>query len=126
MEVIFFTEANARWFHHPHTDALVITARISSKNVDRLMVDDGSTTDILYLNAYKRMDLAKNDLNPTASPLYGFIGDHVVPKGTAKLTVIVGEHLQTSTVIANFLIVDCPSAINGIIGRPLLKALKGP
>ena len=37
---------------------------------------------------------------------------------------MVGEHPWTSTVLANFLVVDAPSAINEIIGRPVLKALK--
>ena len=31
---------------------------------------------------------------------------------------------MASTIVAKFLVVDCPSAINGIIGRSLLKALK--
>ena len=85
------------------------------------MVDDGTAADILYLNAYKSMGLAESDLNPTASLLYGFTGDHVIPKRTVKLIVIVGEHPRT--IVTYFLIVDCP-AINGIIGRPLLKDLK--
>ena len=97
-----------RWVHHPHADALVITARITNSNVYRLTVDDGSATDILYLNEYKRMGLAESDLNPTISPLYGFIGDHAIPKGMTKLTIMVGEHSRTSTTIADFLIVDCP------------------
>ena len=42
----------------------------------------------------------------------------------AKLIVTVGEHPRTSTVLTNFLLVNALSAINGIIGRPLLKALK--
>ena len=66
----------------------------------------------------------RKDLNPTTSPLYGFTGDHVIPKEMAKLTVTLGEHPRTSTVVATFLIVGYLSAINGIIGRPLLKALK--
>ena len=70
------------------------------------------------------MGLAESDLNPTTSPLYGFTRDHVVPNETVKLTVTVGKHPRTSTVVANFLIVDCPSVINWIIERPLLKALK--
>ena len=88
------------------------------------MVDDESTIDILYVNLYKRMGLAESDLNPTTSPLYRVTGDHVIPKGMTKLTVTIGEHLRMSTVFTNFLIVNCPSAINGISGRPLLKALK--
>ena len=88
------------------------------------MVDDGSAVDILYLDAYKRMGLAENALSPATYPLYKFTRDHVIPKGTAKLAVIVGEHPQTSTIIADFLMVDCLSTINGIIRRPLLKTLK--
>ena len=85
------------------------------------MVDDGSIVDILYLNAYKRMDLTEDDLDPNSSPRYDFTGDHVVPKGVAKLTIMVEEHPRTSTVLANFLVVDALSAINRIIGRPLRR-----
>ena len=88
------------------------------------MVDDGSATDILYLNTYKKMGLTEDDLEPNNFPLYNFTRDHVIPKGVAKLIVPMGEYPRTSTILANFLVVDAPSAINGIIGRPLLKALK--
>ena len=124
LEVIVFIKVDARWVHHPHADALVITARIANNNAHRLMVDDGSIVYILYLDAYKRMRLGKNTLNPVTFPLYGFTRDHVMPKGTTKLAVMVGEHLRTSTIIADFLVVDYPSAINGIIERLLLKGLK--
>ena len=87
-------------------------------------MDDGSTVNIIYLNAYKRMGLTENDLDSDSSLLYSFTGDHVIPKGVAKLTIMVGEHSRTSTILANFLIVKAPSTINGIIGRPLLEALK--
>ena len=36
----------------------------------------------------------------------------------------MGENPRVSTVITDFIVIDCPSAINGIIGRPLLKALR--
>ena len=92
LEDIVFRETNARWVHHPHIDALVITARIANSNVHCLMVDDGSAADILYLNTYKKMSLTEDDLEPNNSPLYGITGEHVIPKGVAKLTIIVGEH----------------------------------
>ena len=41
-----------------------------------------------------------------------------------KVTIIVGEHPRTSTILANFLMVDAPSGINRIIRRLLLMALK--
>ena len=80
--------------------------------------------DIIYLNTYKRMSLTESELSPMTSPLYGFIGDHVIPKGIIKLVVTMGEHTRVLMVMTVFLIVDCLSAFNGIIGRPLLKAIK--
>ena len=124
LEDIFFKEVNVRWVHHPHTEALVIIARVTNSNVHRLKVDDGSAVDILYLNAYKRMSLTEDDLDPNSSPIYGFTRDHVIPKEVAKLTITVGEHPRTSTVLANFLVVDALSAIDGIIRRLPFKALK--
>ena len=67
------------------------------------MVDDGSVADILYIKAYKKMGLIEDELDPNNFPLYGFIEDHVIPKGIVKLTVTVGEHPRTSTVLTNSL-----------------------
>ena len=110
--------------HHPRTDAFVIIARVVNNNVHRLLVDDGSAIDIIYLDAYKRMGLIESELNPATSLLYEFTGYHVIPRGTVKLAVTVGEHPRVWTVVTEFLIVDCPLGINRIIERPLLKALK--
>ena len=70
------------------------------------------------------MRLAENALTPATFLLYGFTRDHIIREGTNKLAVTVGEHPQTSTVIDDFLVVDCPSIINEIIGKLLLTALK--
>ena len=63
-------------------------------------------------------------MTPMTSHLYGFTGDSVIPEGTIKLAVTLGEPPQTTTVMIDFLVVQCPSAFNGVLGRPLLKALK--
>ena len=78
--------------HHSYSDALVITARLANANVHRMLVDNGSVMDIIYFDAYRRMGLTGSELSPTTSPLYDFTRDHVIPKGTIKLAVIVGEH----------------------------------
>ena len=103
---------------------MVIIARLANKNDHRLILDDGSAIDILYLDAYKRLGLTDNELNPTTSLLYGFTVDHLISRGTAMLTMTVREHPRVLTVVAKFRVVDFPSAINGTIGRPPLKALK--
>ena len=58
------------------------------------------------------------------SPLYRFIGDHMILKGTIKLAVTVVDHPRMSMVVAKFLAVDYPLTFNEVIGRLLLKALK--
>ena len=63
-------------------------------------------------------------MTPTTSHLYGFIGDSVIPKGTIKLAITLGEPPQMVIVMIDFLAVKCPSAFNRVLGKPFLKALK--
>ena len=115
-EEITFTDADGRWVHHPHNDPLVITTTIGNMNVRRTLVDNGSSVDILYLGAYEQMGLRLHQLTPTPTPLYGFIEDNLTPIGSIKLTMIVDTYPQISTVMANFLVVDCPLAFNAVLG----------
>ena len=87
---------------------MLITARVANSNVNKMLIDNGNVMDIIYLDAYKKISLTETKLTPTTSPLYGFTRYHVIPKGMIKLAVMVGEHPRVSTVITEFLIVDCP------------------
>ena len=40
----------------PHDDALVVTLRIGGYDVKRVMVDQGSTTEIMYPDLYKGLN----------------------------------------------------------------------
>ena len=51
--IIEFLEDDARCLHHPHDDALVVTIRVGDYNVHRMLVDNGSSTDILYYPAFQ-------------------------------------------------------------------------
>ena len=64
-----------------HDDALVITLRIGGYDVKRVMVDQGSTTEIMYPDLYKRLNLRAEDLTPYSSPLVSFEGKIIIPKG---------------------------------------------
>ena len=56
----------------PHDDALVITFRIWGYDVKRVMVDQGSTTEIMYPDLYRGLSLRAEDLTPYSFPLVSF------------------------------------------------------
>ena len=65
----------------PHDDALVITLRIGNYDVKRVMVDQGSAAEIMYLDLYKGLSLRAENLTPYSSPLVSFEGKVIVQKG---------------------------------------------
>uniref|UniRef100_A0A2N9HNT3 Uncharacterized protein n=1 Tax=Fagus sylvatica TaxID=28930 RepID=A0A2N9HNT3_FAGSY len=108
-QIISFSEEDARGTHQPHDDALVITINIAGFTRRRVMVDNGSSADILYLPAYQQMQLDKDKLRPMDAPLVGFTGDKVCPVGIVTLPITVarecylaslgsGGHNQTMTI----------------------------
>uniref|UniRef100_A0A2N9H5N1 Integrase catalytic domain-containing protein n=1 Tax=Fagus sylvatica TaxID=28930 RepID=A0A2N9H5N1_FAGSY len=84
-QIISFSEEDARGTHQPHDDALVITINIAGFTTRRVMVDNGSSADILYLPAYQQMQLDKDKLRPMDAPLVGFTGDKICPVGIVTL-----------------------------------------
>ncbi|XP_065631176.1 uncharacterized protein LOC136068225 [Quercus suber] len=71
---ISFTDEEAERIHHPHDDAIVITLLIVDYTTRRVLVDNGSSVDILYYPAFQQMRLARDQLRPACSPLIGFGG----------------------------------------------------
>ena len=51
--VIEFSEQDARCLHHLHDDALVVSIRVGDYNMHWVLVDNGSSTDILYYPAFQ-------------------------------------------------------------------------
>ena len=70
------------------------------------------------------MGIDKARLIPTNAPLVGFGGTRVLPLGAITLSVTVGDYPKQITKDVTFLVVDCPSAYNGILGRPTLNSWK--
>ena len=97
---------------------------IEGFNTKRILVDNGSSADIIYLPAFQQLRLDPKRLRPFESPLISFSGDRVYPKGIVTLTVTVGTQPRQLTRQLDFLVVDCPSSYNVIIGRPTLNRWK--
>ena len=59
--IIGFSEEDARRFHHPHNDALVVNIRVGDYNMHQVLVDNGSSTDILYYPTFQKWELTEDD-----------------------------------------------------------------
>ena len=122
--IIGFSEEDARRLHHPHDNALVVSIRVGDYNMHRLLVDNGSSADILYYPTFQQMGIDRVRLIPTNAPLVSFKGTRVFPLGAVTLTVTMGDYPQQVTRGVTFLVVDCSSAYNSILRRPTLNSWK--
>ena len=78
--VLGFSDEDKIGTIQPHDDALVITLRIGGYDVKRVMVDQGSATEIMYPDLYKELSLRAENLMPYSSPLVSFEGKVIIPK----------------------------------------------
>ena len=78
--ILSFSEEDKIGTIQPHNDALVITLRIGGYDVKRVMEDDDSGAEIMYLDLYKGLKLRLEDFMPYSSPLMSFDGKIVMPK----------------------------------------------
>ena len=70
------------------------------------------------------MRIDRDRLIPTNAPLVGFGGTKVYPLGAVTLLISIGDYPQQITLDVTFLVVDCSSAYNAIIGQPTLNSWK--
>ena len=90
----------------------------------KVLIDNESSTDILYYPAFQQMGISRERLVPTNAPLVGFGGTRVLPLGAVTLSVMVGDYPQQITKNVTFLVFDCSFAYNAILGRPTLNLWK--
>ena len=87
-----FTDEDAERVHHPHDNAIVITLIIVNYTTRRVLVDNGSSANILYYPAFQQMRLGRDQLRLVNLPLVGFDGMKMQPVGTTTLPVMEGAY----------------------------------
>ena len=92
--IIGFLKEDARRLHHPHDDALVISIRVGDYNMHRMLVDNGSSANILYYPVFQQMGIGRERLIQTNTSLVGFGGTRVLPLGAVTLSIMVGDYPQ--------------------------------
>ena len=121
---ITFSDSDPEGCQHPHDDPLVVRAVVANKTVHRVLIDNGSSTDIIFTSAFDKMGIAREKLEPVNTHLRGFSGEKVLPLGSIQLVLTLGDPPCQATTTERFLVVDAPSAYNMLLGRPSLNAIK--
>lgn len=111
-----FSESDAEGVQQPHDDSLVNTMVVGNYKTTRVLIDIGSFTDILFTEAFRQMGIQKEKLQPIRSPLVGFSGEKVQQLRAVDLPVTLGSIPNQVIKLVRFLVVDCPSAYNDILG----------
>ena len=93
-QAISFTDEDVGRVYHPHDDAIVITLLIAEYITRRVLIDNGSSADILYYPTLQQMRLGRNQLRPMNSRLVGFGGMKVQLVDTITLPIVVGAYPQ--------------------------------
>jgi ribonuclease HI len=87
-----------------------------------MLVDNGSSVNIIFGATFDKMEV-DHELSPINSPLFGFTGDSIVPRGKITLAMEIGAEPLVTRNFMEFLVVDSRSAYHGVLGRPALKEL---
>ena len=61
---IVFLERDSRGIKQTHDDPLVIMLRVEEFNIHQVLIDNGSSVDIIYLPAFQQMKLDKKRIEP--------------------------------------------------------------
>jgi hypothetical protein len=69
---------------------MVITAHIDQWDVAKILVDNGSQEEILFLSTFEKMGHNKKHLKELMKPLYDFSGKRIEPVSVITLPISFG------------------------------------
>ncbi|XP_040998159.1 uncharacterized protein LOC121244202 [Juglans microcarpa x Juglans regia] len=121
---ITFDQRDEEDILHPHDDALVVTMQVVNFRTQRILIDNGSSADILFWDTFIKMGINPDRLHPAPMPHEDFTGDVVHPVRVITLSILAGRAPRTATTMSDFLVVKAPSSYNVILGRLTLNSLK--
>ena len=88
---ITFSDSDMEGFQYPHDDPLVIRAIVANQTVHRVLIDNGSSADIIFTSAFDKMSIGREKLELVSSHLLGFLGEKVPPLGSTQLVLTLGN-----------------------------------
>ncbi|XP_072058281.1 uncharacterized protein [Arachis hypogaea] len=100
---------------------MVITARVGTGLVKRILVDTGADSNIMFHNVFDALGLRDTDLTTHQHGVIG-LGDHFIkPDGVISLPISVGQTQGRRSAMAEFVILRDSTAYHIILGRKTIN-----
>lgn len=93
-QVINFTALESTRFLNPHHDTLVIALYISNSFTKWILVDYGSSANVLFLDALGEMKIVESSITHKSIVFIGFSGEHKSKIKEISLPVRMSEPLH--------------------------------
>ncbi|XP_074278532.1 uncharacterized protein LOC141602118 [Silene latifolia] len=103
-----------------HHDSLVITMQIGTAKVSRILIDGGSSINLVMLDVLKAMKIDEEKITKKSSVLVGFSGETKNTLGEINLPT----YAEGVASYERFGVLDCLSLYNVILGRPWIHNFK--
>jgi hypothetical protein len=121
---ITFSQEDIKLVTFPHTDAMVIIEHISKWDVTRVLVDNGSQVEILFLSTFEQMGFDRKQMKEASKPLYGFGRRKIEPICYVSLPISFDSLRNARTEYITFDVVEMNYPYNAIFERGLLNTFK--
>jgi len=120
---LVFTKAGLQDVIPHDNDPVVILLVIAGRKVHCILVDQGSSADVMFLTTFNQLQLSTDQLRPYTRCLYGFAGDQVEVRGHIELRTTFTDGTTSRTTNIRYFVINALSAYNILLGRPALNRI---
>ncbi|MCI17421.1 hypothetical protein A2U01_0038568, partial [Trifolium medium] len=109
-----------------HKFPLIVLATIANHDVSRMLIDEGSSHEIMYEELFLKLNLKEHLMQYTGEPLMTLDDSPTQPLGIVILSTTFQDgktRASRRTIQVKFLVVSCTSVYNYILGRLTLASL---
>ncbi|XP_072083633.1 uncharacterized protein [Arachis hypogaea] len=99
----------------------VISAKIGTGLVRRILVDTGADSNILFRGAFDKLGLRDENLQTHRNGVTGLGDNFLKPEGSITLPLTIGTGDKRRTLIAEFVVLKDSTAYNVILGRKTIN-----